>query len=87
MKVRGVYWALLTPREEELLMRPVPDGDRRENAHVVRMLQAKVQGAGSLSPELELTHAELRQVEHAKKNWKGGFEPALRAVLEAFSRH
>lgn len=83
----GVHWMLLTPREEELLMRPVPDKDKRYNADTVRMLQVRVQGAGTLSPELELTEPELQRVKRSRRDWKGGHEKPLQAVLDALARH
>lgn len=87
MKVRGVHWMLLTPREEELLMRPLPESDKRYNADTVRMLQTQVRGAGTLSPELELTEVELQRVKRCRRDWKGGHEKALQAVLDALARH
>lgn len=85
--MRGVHWMLLTPREEELLMRPLPDAATNENASCVRMLQSKVHGAGTLSPELELTETELQRVKRCRRDWKGGHEKPLQAVLDAHARH
>ena len=80
-------YILLMPSEEEVIMRPIPAIDKSANAETLRMVQSKVERAGSTSPELELTEAEMQRVRRARNNWKGGYERQMQAILEAASRH
>jgi hypothetical protein len=80
-----MIWMVLTPREEERIMRPVL-GDNY-NAQTVKMVQSKVTRAGSASPELELTEEEYQRVRRCRRDWKSGYERELQAVLDAAARH
>ena len=82
-----MHWMILSPREEELIMRPVPEGADTYNAHTLRMVQQRVTRQGSQSPELELSEVEFQRVKRARRDWKGGYEKALQAVLDAAARH
>lgn len=74
-------WMLLTPREVEIVMRPLRGG---ANAALVARLQAKLD---ALKGDLELTDYEIAQVYRARQNWRDGYEHQLQAVLDAMARH
>lgn len=77
-----MIWVLLTPREEEAIMQPVPPTAKGYNAETVRMVQAKID-----RHELELTEEEYQRVRRSRRDWKGGYERTLQAVLDAAARH
>lgn len=75
-------WMILTPRELELLQRDVWHADARTNSDLLRTIQKRIKGE-----ELELTGAEIEMVKKAAKNWRGGWQQQMQAVLSAAERH
>jgi hypothetical protein len=75
-------WMLLMPAEVEIVMRPV--SGTGQNAEVMREVQAAVD---PLSGDLTLSKDALARVRGASRNWRGGYEGGLRAVLDAAERH
>jgi hypothetical protein len=76
-------WIMLMPRETEAITAAtLSDHDDRPNTVLLRTLREKLKDG-----EIELTHKELREVEAARRNWRGGHERAFDAVLAAAKRH
>jgi hypothetical protein len=74
-------WMLLTPREVELIMRPVGGGD---NAAIVRTVQGLI---NVRTGDLELPNDLFALVTAASRDYRGGYEAALKAIVAAAERH
>lgn len=73
-------WMILTPRELEDVTTPVT-GDIG-NGRMLKEIQKKLKG-----DELELTDLEMRGIDVARKNWRGGYIKAFDAIRTAAKRH
>ena len=75
-------WVMLTPREVELVFRPV--SATGQNALVLQEVQLctnKVSGEANFPPSLVV------RIRGAARNWQGGYEAALKALCDAIDRH
>lgn len=74
-------WMMLTQREVELLERRVTGGD---NAAIMRTIQARID---RVTGELTLSDDEIEMVKAGVRDWRGGYEKQLKALLLAVDRH
>jgi hypothetical protein len=72
---------ILTPREYELVMRPVTGTGA--NASTLLDVQAILRPDG----EIQIPPSLWGRIEQAAKFWKGGHEAAFKALLAASDRH
>lgn len=75
-------WLVLTVREQDRVRVRIPEGSKMRNVELLRRLQAKLDRRG----ELTLTAEELRAVKAAYRDWRGGYQEAFAAILDALGR-
>ncbi len=75
-------WIYLTPREVELVMRPVTTAG--ENADLLRAIQAKTD---RVRKEVTLSGSDVVRVRAAARNWRLGYEQQFLALDAAINRH
>ena len=75
-------WILFTPREVELIMRPA--GGTGQNAEVLRAVQKEI---NPITGDAELRASLLERVKGAARNWNGGYEQQMKAILAAAERY
>jgi hypothetical protein len=72
---------LLTPRERELLLRPVRGSG--EAADLLRKMQARIDRKWD---ELEISGLDAQAVRRLARDWRHGLEAQFQAVITAMER-